>query len=77
LDDPQSRLLTGPLQAIQDLKKQLGVLSKPHETLLIQHTMRTILADPDLNIVYQVPHRTWGVEDFLGKILEPTSSGPS
>ena len=77
LDDPQSRLLTGPLQAIQDLKKQLGVLSKPHETLLIQHTMRTILADPDLNIVYQVPHRTWGVEDFLSKILEPTSSGPS
>ena len=68
LDDPRFRFLTGPLQAVQDLKKQLGILSKPDQALVIKHTMRTILVGPDLKIAYHVPGSMWGVEDFLEKI---------
>ena len=68
LDDPRFRFLTGPLQAVQDLKKQLGILSKPDQALVLKHTMRTILIGPDLKIAYHVPGSMWGVEDFLEKI---------
>ncbi len=77
MDHPQSRFLTGPLQVVQDLKKQLGILSRPHDTLLIQHTLRTVLAGPDLKIVHHVPHRTWDVEDFLEKMQGSTKLDPS
>ena len=76
VDAPQSRFLTGPLQPIQDLKKQLGILSKPDEALIIQHTMRTILIGPDLRIAYHVPNSSWDVEDFLAKIREMNKADP-
>jgi len=77
VDAPQSRFLTGPLQPVQDLKKQLGILSKPDEALIIKHTMRTILIGPDLKIAYHVPNSSWDVEDFLAKIREMTNVDPS
>jgi protein SCO1/2 len=77
VDAPQSRFLTGPLQPVQDLKKQLGILSKPDEVLIIKHTMRTILIGPDLKIAYHVPNSSWDVEDFLAKIREMTNVDPS
>ena len=77
MDDPQSRFLTGPLQAVQDLKKQLGILSKPDEALVLKHTMGTVLVSPDLKIVHHVPHRTWSVEDFLEKIQSLSKIDPS
>jgi protein SCO1 len=77
VDAPQSRFLTGPLQPVQDLKKQLGILSKPDEALIIKHTMRTILIGPDLKIAHHVPNSSWDVEDFLAKIRQMTNVDPS
>jgi protein SCO1 len=77
VDALQSRFLTGPLQPIQDLKKQLGILSRPDELLVLKHTMRTILIGPDLKINYHVPNSSWDVEDFLAKIRQMTNVDPS
>jgi len=76
LDGPRFRFLTGPLQTVQDLKKQLGILSKPDQALVIKHTMRTILIGPDLKIVYHTPGSMWGVEDFLEKIHDLPQNKP-
>lgn len=76
MDDPQARFLTGPLQVVQDLKKQLGILSKPDDALVIKHTMRTILVSPELEIVHHVPHQSWSVEDFLEKLPSLAKVGP-
>ena len=65
---PQYRFLTGSLQVTHDLKKQLGILTRPDATMLIQHTMSTVLVGPDLKILYRVPGSKWDAEDFLEKI---------
>ncbi len=60
--------LTGPVQIVEDLKNQLGVLAEPDENEIIRHTLVTILVDPKGTIVYQVPGSFWSVEDFLARI---------
>lgn len=69
VDDPQFRFLSGPLQPLNDLKTQLGVLSSTIGQDFISHTMRTILVGPDLKVAYQVPGSQWEAEDFFEKVL--------
>ncbi len=78
VDDPQYRFLTGPLQAVHDLKKQLGIITRPDPDMLIHHSMSTALVGPDLKIIYRVPGSKWDVSDFLDKmrIKSQASSTP-
>lgn len=76
VDDPQYRFLTGSLQVIHDLKKQLGIQSRKDPELLIQHSMSTTLVGPNLKILHRVPGSKWEVSDFLEKI-RPIIQDPS
>lgn len=60
--------LSGPTQALFDLKEQLGILAEKDPEWIIDHTMRTVLADPTGKIVYQVPGSMWDVNDFTNRI---------
>jgi protein SCO1/2 len=61
-------LLGGDVQALKDLREQLGVLTEPDARFIINHTMRTIIVGPDGKIAYQVPGSGWDLDDFLGRI---------
>lgn len=76
VDDPQYRFLTGSLQAIHDLKKQLGILTHRDPEMLIQHSMSTTLVGPDLKILHRVPGATWKVSEFLDKIRSNQQYSP-
>ena len=68
IDGANFYFLSGPRQPLFDLKEQLGILASKDPKLIVEHTMRTILADPSGEIVYQVPGSMWGVEDFFNRI---------
>lgn len=63
-------LLGGPTQAVEDLKKQLGILAEKDPQLIVNHTMRAILVNPLGQIIWQVPGSSWSVEQFFGKAKE-------
>ena len=62
--------LTGPEQAVSDLKAQLGVLAKADDKLIINHTMMVIVADPLGKISYQVPGSAWSPEAVFEHIQQ-------
>ena len=46
IDTSTFHLLGGPVQIVEDMKMQMGVLSEPDEEEIIRHTMSTALIDP-------------------------------
>tara|TARA_B100001057_G_scaffold42754_1_gene38269 strand:- start:19190 stop:20146 length:957 start_codon:yes stop_codon:yes gene_type:complete len=70
LNETNYRLGTAGKSVITDLTRQFGLLRKNHETLTIEHTMRTLLVNSRRQIIYQVPGRSWSVEDFLARLSE-------
>lgn len=68
IDGSNYYFLGGPKPVLFDLKEQLGILASKDPKLIIDHTMRTIIADPTGKIVYQVPGSMWGIDDFLTRI---------
>lgn len=68
IDGSNYYFLSGPKPVLFDLKEQLGILASKDPKLIIDHTMRTIIADPSGKIVYQVPGSMWGMDDFLQRI---------
>ena len=62
--------LSGPEQAVSDLKAQLGVLAKADDKLIINHTMMVIVADPLGKISYQVPGSAWSPEAVFEHIQQ-------
>jgi protein SCO1/2 len=75
IDGSNFYFLAGPQQALLDLKEQLGILSEKDPKWIIDHTMRTILADPSGKIVYQVPGSMWDVDDFTARIQKTMEVG--
>lgn len=70
IDTSRHSLLGGPAQIVEDLKKQLGVLSEPDPVQVVKHTMSTALIDPTGQIIYRVPGSFWSAQDFLERIAE-------
>jgi len=68
IDGANYYFLGGPKPVLFDLKEQLGILASKDPKLIIDHTMRTVIADPTGKIVYQVPGSMWGMDDFLKRI---------
>lgn len=66
--------LTGPEQAVSDLKAQLGVLAKADDKLIINHTMMVIVADPLGKISYQVPGSAWSPEAVFEHIQQQAAT---
>jgi protein SCO1/2 len=70
IDTSRFHLLGGPPQIVEDLKKQMGVLSEPDEEEIIRHTMSTALMDPTGKIIYRIPGSMWNPEAFLKQIVK-------
>lgn len=60
--------LTGPADIIEDLKTQMGILSRPHPTEIFQHTMSTTLVDPVGRIFFRIPGSSWTPEAFIRQL---------
>lgn len=74
IDGSNYYFLGGPKPVLFDLKEQLGILASKDPKLIIDHTMRTIIADQSGQIVYQVPGSMWGMDDFLKRIEKLNTS---
>lgn len=72
LNEANYRFGTAGKSVITDLTRQFGLLRKNHESLTIEHTMRTLLINSRRQIIYQVPGKSWSVEDFLARLSEGT-----
>lgn len=68
IDTSSFHLLGGPADIVEDLKKQLGVLSEPDEEEIIRHTMSTALMDPTGKIIYRIPGSMWDPKAFVKQI---------
>jgi len=64
--------LTGNEQAIQDLKRQIGILSVEEDGTL-NHTMATLLIDPNGKILYRKDGSQWEASDFLQRVAAGNS----
>lgn len=68
IDTSNYSFMTGPETAIKDLLRQFGVLAQVQGPL-IQHTLATLLIDPQGRIIDRADGSQWDVEQFVRKIL--------
>jgi protein SCO1/2 len=68
LDEDNFRLGTAGKSVIDDLTIQFGIFRKIEPNAPLDHTMRTIVINSRRQIVYQVPGKSWSVEDFLVRL---------
>ncbi len=68
IDTSNYSFLTGPESAIKDLLRQLGVLAFV-EGPLIQHTLATLLVDPQGRIIDRADGSQWDIDQFVRKIV--------
>jgi protein SCO1/2 len=68
LDTANFSLLGGPREAIEDLKRQLGVLAEPDPEQIVRHTISTALVDPEGRIIYRLPGSMWDPQVFLRQV---------
>ncbi len=68
LKEENFRLGTAKKSVIDDLSLQFGILRKKEPNLPLDHTMRTLVINSRRQIVYQVPGKSWSVEDFLSRL---------
>lgn len=68
IDTSNYSFLTGPESAIKDLLRQFGVIAEIRGPL-IQHTLTTLLIDPEGRIIDRADGTQWDVEQFVRKIL--------
>lgn len=68
IDTSNYSFMTGPESAIKDLLKQFGVLAQVQGPM-IQHTLATLLIDPQGRIIDRADGSQWDVEQFVRKIL--------
>ena len=70
LNEENFRFGTAGKNVIDDITRQFGLLRKNHESLTLEHTMRTLLINSRRQIIYQVPGKSWSVDDFLSRLSE-------
>lgn len=70
IDFSNFAFLTGPIDIIKNLQKQCGILVKPDEEDILDHTMRCMLIDRSGKIVYHVPGTYFNAEDFIREMTK-------
>jgi len=60
--------LGGSVEAVKDLKKQIGVIAVKDEKNIINHTMATVVVNASGEIIYRVPGTKWSVQDIFQRV---------
>lgn len=68
-DTTSYRFLTGPKQVIMDILKQFGVIAYESKAI-IDHTVTTLLFDPNGRIVLRKDGNRWDAQDFIDRMLQ-------
>lgn len=68
-DTTSYQFLTGPKPVIMDLLKQFGVIAYESKAI-IDHTVTTLLFDPNGRIVLRKDGNRWDAQDFIDRILQ-------
>ena len=67
IDTSNFSFLTGPENAIRDLLTQFGVIAQFQGDIL-QHTLATLLIDPNGKIAHRTDGSAWEPQDFVAKM---------
>ena len=67
IDTSNFSFLTGPENAIRDLLTQFGVIAQFKGDIL-QHTLTTLLIDPEGKITHRADGSVWDPQDFVAKM---------
>lgn len=70
IDTSNFSFLTGPEGAIRDLLTQFGVITQLQGDIL-QHTLATLLIDPQGRIAHRTDGSQWEPQDFLRRMKSP------
>jgi len=70
IDTSNFSFLTGPEGAIRDLLTQFGVIAQ-YEGDILQHTLTTLLVDPNGRIAHRTDGSQWAPADFVAKMRRP------
>jgi protein SCO1/2 len=73
LNEDNFKICTANKSVIDDLTRQFGILRENKKDQPLDHTMRTIIINSKRQIIYQVPGRSWRVEDFLSRLQDGSS----
>ncbi len=73
LNEDNFKICTAKKSVIDDLTRQFGILRENDKNQPLDHTMRTIIINSKRQIIYQVPGRSWRVEDFLSRLQDGSS----
>lgn len=68
IDTSNYSFMTGPETAIKDLLRQFGLIAEV-EGPLIQHTLATLLIDPQGRIIDRADGSQWDVDQFARKVF--------
>jgi len=71
IDTSNFSFLTGPEGAIRDLLTQFGVITQLQGDIL-QHTLATLLIDPQGRIAHRTDGSQWEPQEFVRKMLAPS-----
>ena len=69
IDTSNFTFLSGPVSVIEDLKKQLGIFAEKDTSVIIKHTLMTVIFNPENKIIHQVAGSSWSPDDIWGRIL--------
>lgn len=70
IDLERHHLLGGPVEIVEALKKQMGILAEPDEEQIVRHTLSTALIDPSGKIIYRLPGSRWTPNIFIEEIAK-------
>ncbi len=70
LEESNFKVCTAEKPVIDDLTRQFGILRETAPNQPLDHTMRTMIINSKRQIVYQVPGKSWKVEDFLSRLQD-------
>jgi len=70
IDTGNFSFLTGPEGAIRDLLTQFGVITQ-FEGDILQHTLATLLIDPQGRIAHRTDGSQWEPQEFLRRMKSP------
>jgi protein SCO1/2 len=68
LEESNFKVCTAEKPVIDDLTRQFGIFRETAPDQPLDHTMRTMIINSKRQIVYQVPGKSWRVEDFLSRL---------
>lgn len=68
VNEENFRFGTARKAVIDDITRQLGISRRKDDGKPMDHTMRTMIVNSKRQIIYQIPGKSWSVDDFFSRL---------